>query len=135
MEFETRNDAKESLIYEEALYTYFAIGDIHQTSVSGLEDTTYIDKMNGFKRKPLGNQPVRIAKETDLVYLGTKATCVTHDQVWNRRTIVEKSAPTALWSGIRGSTRPRACRTWPLDGVETANAAHNTVHRPPGRVS
>ena len=57
MELETRNDAKEPLTYEEALHTYFAIADIHQASVSGLEGTTYIDKTDGFKRKKLGNEP------------------------------------------------------------------------------
>jgi glucose-6-phosphate 1-epimerase len=51
VELETRNDAKEPLTYEEPLHTYFAIADIHQVSVSGIEGTTYIDKTDGFKRK------------------------------------------------------------------------------------
>jgi glucose-6-phosphate 1-epimerase len=63
MELETRNEANEPLVYEEALHTYFAIGDVHQASVSGLEGTTYIDKTDAFKRKTLGNEPVRIAKD------------------------------------------------------------------------
>ena len=57
--------------YEEALHTYFAVADIRQVSVSGLEGTTYIDKTDGFKRKKLGDEPLRIAKETDQVHLGT----------------------------------------------------------------
>src|SRR5579864_2990825 len=74
MELETRNDATEPLVYEEALHTYFAIADIHQASVSGLEGTTYIDKTDRFKRKTLGNEPIRIAKEIDQVHLSTTAT-------------------------------------------------------------
>ena len=53
MELETRNEAQEPLTYEEALHTYFAVADIHQASVSGLEGTTFIDKTDGFKRKKL----------------------------------------------------------------------------------
>lgn len=78
MELETRNDAQEPLVFEEAMHTYFAVADIHQASVSGLEGTTYIDKTDGFKRKTLGAEPMRIAKETDQVHLSTKATCVIH---------------------------------------------------------
>jgi glucose-6-phosphate 1-epimerase len=100
LELEVRNDAKEPLIYEEALHTYFAIADIQHASVSGLEGTTYIDKTDGFKRKNLDNEPLRIAKETDQVHLSTMATCVLHDLAWNRRIIVEKSGSdsTVIWN-------------------------------------
>src|ERR1700733_951265 len=57
MELEIRNDAPEPLLYEEALHSYFAIGDIHQVSITGLEGTTYIDKTDGFKRKQLSRVP------------------------------------------------------------------------------
>ena len=138
MELETRNDAKEPLIYEEALHTYFAIADIHQASVSGLEGTTYIDKTDGFKRKQLGNEPVRVAKETDQVHLSTQATCVVHDAVWNRRIIVEKSGSgsTVVWNPWSDKTKGMSDMTpgaWKeMICVETANAADNAVHLAPG---
>jgi len=138
LELETRNEATEPLTYEEALHTYFAIADIHQASVSGLEGTTYIDKTDGFKRKTLGEQPVRIAKETDQVHLSTKATCVIHDPVWNRRILVEKrgSDSTVVWNPWIDKTKGMSDMT--ADGwkemicIETANAADNAVHLPPG---
>jgi len=138
MELETRNDAKEPLIYEEALHTYFAIADIDKTSVSGLEGTTYIDKTDGFKRKQLGNQPVRVAKETDQVHLSTQATCVVHDTVWNRRIVVEKtgSDSTVVWNPWIDKTKgmsDMAPGDWKeMICVETANAADNSVHLAPG---
>jgi len=114
MELETRNDAKEPFTYEEALHTYFAIADIHRTSISGLEGTTIIDKTDGFQRKKLRNDPLRIARETDQVHLSTRATCVVHDPVWNRCvSSSRRMAPTVPSSGIRGSTKPKACPTWP----------------------
>jgi glucose-6-phosphate 1-epimerase len=138
MELETRNDAKEPLVYEEALHSYFAIGDIHQASVSGLERTTYIDKTDGFKRKKLGNEPVRIAKETDQVHLNTQATCVVHDPVWNRRIVVEKSGSdtTVVWNPWIEKTKgtsDMALDDWKeMICIETANAADNTVQLSPG---
>jgi len=138
MELETRNDAKEPLTYEEALHTYFSIADIDKASVSGLEGTTFIDKTDGFKRKNLGNEPVRIAKETDQVHLSTQATCVVHDPVWNRRIIVEKSGSdsTVVWNPWIDKTKgmsDMAPDDWKgMICVETANAADNAVHLSPG---
>ena len=138
MELETRNDAKEPLAYEEALHTYFAIADIQQASVSGLEGTTYIDKTDGFKRKQQGNEPVRIAKETDQVHVSTQATCVVHDPLWNRRIMVEKSGSgsTVVWNPWSDKTKGMSDMTpgaWKeMICVETANAADNAVHLAPG---
>jgi glucose-6-phosphate 1-epimerase len=83
VELETRNMRNGPLAYEEALHTYLPIGDTNQAPVSGLEGTTYIDKTDGFKRKIVGNEMVRIAKETGQVHLSTKAACVVHDPAWN----------------------------------------------------
>jgi glucose-6-phosphate 1-epimerase len=138
MELEVRNDAKEPLVYEEALHSYFAIADIRQTSVAGLEGTTFIDKTDRFKRKKLDNEPIRIAKETDQVHLGTKATCVIHDLAWNRRIIVEKSGSdsTVIWNPWIDKTMgmsDMAPDDWKeMICVETANAADNAVHLSPG---
>jgi len=138
MELEARNDAPEPLVYEEALHTYFAIGDIHEVSLSGLEGTTYIDKTDGFKRKTFGNEPMRIGKETDQVYVNTNATCVIHDPVWNRRIIVEKSGSgtTVVWNPWIDKTKSMsdmAPDDWQeMICVETANAADNAVHLSPG---
>jgi glucose-6-phosphate 1-epimerase len=138
MELETRNDEQEPLTYEEALHTYFAVADIHQASVSGLEGATYIDKADGFKRKKLSNEPVRIAKETDQVHLSTKSTCMVHDPVWRRRIIVEKSGSdsTVVWNPWVEKTRgmsDMAPDDWKeMICVETANVADNAVHLSPG---
>jgi glucose-6-phosphate 1-epimerase len=138
IEFETRNDAREPLVYEEALHTYFAIADIHHASVSGLEGTPYIDKTDGFKRKVTGSEPMGFAKETDQVHLNTGATCVVNDPIWNRRIVIEKSgsASTVVWNPWIDKTRSlsdMAPDDWKeMLCVETANAADNAVHLAPG---
>jgi glucose-6-phosphate 1-epimerase len=137
MELETRNIAPETLIFEEALHTYFAIADIHQVSVSGLEGTTYIDKTDGFKRKKLGDDPVRISKETDQVHLNAQGTCVVHDPVWNRRIIVAKTGSDSTvvwnpWAEKTASMSDMASEGWQeMICVETANVADNAVHLRP----
>jgi glucose-6-phosphate 1-epimerase len=138
IELEARNDAEEPLVYEEALHTYFAVADIFEVSLSGLEGTTYIDKTDGFKRKTSSREPMRIAKETDQVHLDTKATCVIHDPVFNRRIIVEKSGSdtTVVWNPWIDKTRgmsDMAPNDWKeMICVETANAAENAIHLLPG---
>jgi glucose-6-phosphate 1-epimerase len=138
MELETRNDGSEPFTYEEALHTYFAIGDIRQVSVSGLEGATYIDKTDGFKRKKQDLELVRIAKETDQVHLNTAASCTIYDPVWNRRIIIEKSGSnsTVIWNPWMDKTQgmsDMAADGWKeMLCVETANAADNAVHLSPG---
>jgi len=138
MELETRNHAAEPLTFEEALHTYFAVADIHQVSISGLEGTTYIDKTDGFKRKQLGSEPMRIGKETDQVHLNTQAACVIRDPAWNRRIIIEKggSDSTVVWNPWIDKTKDMADMA-PNDWngmvcVETVNAADGAIHLSPG---
>jgi glucose-6-phosphate 1-epimerase len=138
MELETRNLSTQPLTYEEALHTYFAIGDIDQVSVSGLEGTAYIDKTDEFKRKKAGQEALRIAKETDQVHLNTEAACVVHDPVWDRRIVVEKSGSnsTVVWNPWIEKTAGMADMTpdaWKgMICIETANAADNTITLAPG---
>jgi glucose-6-phosphate 1-epimerase len=138
MELETRNDGSEPFTFEEALHTYFAVADVRQVSVTGLAGTTYIDKTDGFKRKTLGLEPLRIAKETDQVHVNTQATCVVHDPAWNRRIIVEKSGSdsTVVWNPWIDKTRgmsDMASGDWQeMLCVETANVADDAVHLLPG---
>jgi glucose-6-phosphate 1-epimerase len=133
MELETRNNASEPLIFEEALHSYFAIADIHQSSVGGLEGTTLIDKTDQFRRKVQPAEPVRATKETDQVHLNITATCVVEDPVWKRRIIVEKtgSNSTVVWNPWIEKTAGMADMApdeWQgMICVETANAADNAV--------
>jgi glucose-6-phosphate 1-epimerase len=137
MELETRNTSDQTFSFEEALHTYFAIGDIRQASVTGLEGTTFIDKTDGFKQKKLGSEPVRIAKETDQVHLDTQSTCIIHDATWKRRIIVEKSGSesTVVWNPWIDKTAgmsDMAPEDWrQMICIETANADKNAVKLAP----
>src|SRR4051812_3018749 len=47
LELEVRNDDADAFTFEEALHSYFAIRDIHDVTVTGLENTEYMDKVGG----------------------------------------------------------------------------------------
>jgi glucose-6-phosphate 1-epimerase len=138
MELETSNEAKTPFPFEEALHTYLAVGDVRQASVSGLENTVFVDKTDGFKRKHQGAEPVRIAKETDQVHLNTLTTCTVWDPRWARRIVIEKSgsASTVIWNPwidkTKGLSDMNADGWEQMICVETANAAENQIVLTPG---
>jgi glucose-6-phosphate 1-epimerase len=130
---ETRNDGAQPLLFEEALHTYFAIGDIRQVSVSALQGATYIDKTDEFKRKPQGDEPISFSRETDRLYVDTAATCVVHDPALGRSIVVEKSgsSSTVVWNPWIEKTKSlsdMAADDWmQMICIETANAADNAI--------
>jgi len=138
MELETHTVSTEAFRFEAALHAYLAVSDVRHASVTGLEGTVYIDKTDGFKRKSRDAQPLRIAKETDQVYVNTSGPCIVHDPAWNRRIVVEKSGSesTVIWNPWIEKTETMS--DMEPDGwkqmlcVEAANVADNAVHLPPG---
>jgi glucose-6-phosphate 1-epimerase len=133
MDLEVHNESGEPLAFEEALHTYFAIGDVHQVSVTGLENTAYVDKTDGFREKRRDSAPIRIGKETDEVYLNTSASCVIHDPAWSRRVTIAKtgSHSTVVWNPWIEKSRTLADmdpEEWrEMLCVETANVASNAI--------
>ena len=90
----------EPFLYEAALHTYLAVGDVRQASVTGLENTPYLDKTLGGREQPGIGDPIRFTGETDRVYLDTTAACTADDPVTGRKITVEKSgsASTVVWN-------------------------------------
>ena len=100
-----------TLEIENCLHTYFNVGDIGAVSLTGLQDTAFLDfaaDANG-ERKARLNPPLRIPRETNRAYLDTSATVEIHDASLQRLIRVEKAGSNPRWSGTRG--RPRNCRT------------------------
>jgi len=135
---EVVNTSPTPFTFEAALHSYLAVGDIRAVGITGLENTTYIDKVDGMTRKRHGAEPLRITGETDRVFLGTRARCVVDDRALDRRLSVDKtgSATTVVWNpwaakaaGI-ADLEPDDWRR--MVCVETANAADDAVTLEPG---
>lgn len=131
------NTDSEAYQCSSALHSYFAIGDITQISVGGLDGVDYVDKVADSQRKTQRG-PVQFGGETDRVYLGTTANCVIDDPVLGRRIHVGRTGSTSvvLWNPWAdkaaaltdmgpGSYRTMVC-------VEAANALDDTITLEPG---
>jgi D-hexose-6-phosphate mutarotase len=124
--------------FEEALHSYFAVSDVRQCRVTGLEGTAFVDKTAAGARKAGEASPVVVAAETDRVYLGTPATVTIEDPGWARRLIVSKtgSRTTVVWNPwvAKAKAMPDfGDDEWPaMVCVETANALEDAVTLAPG---
>jgi len=138
MELTARNVDSAAVAFEEALHSYFAVSDVRQARVRGLEGVPYVDKTAGMARQPGASEPIAIAAETDRVYLGTTGTVTIEDPGWGRRIVVAKSgsSTTVVWNPwiAKAKTMPDfGDDEWSgMVCVETANAMDDAVTLAPG---
>ena len=99
LEIEVVNTGTTSLRFEEALHTYFRLGNIETALLKGLTGVDYIDKTDE-KRKKTQNGPIAIVSETDRVYLNTDAVVELEDPALGRRITIAKvnSMTTVVWN-------------------------------------
>ena len=140
MELTARNIDSAPATFEEALHSYFAVSDVRQVRIRGLEGVGYVDKTAAMARKPGEGEPIAIAAETDRVYLGTKGAVTIEDAGWKRRIVVGKtgSATTVVWNPwiAKAKAMPDfGDDEWTgMVCVETANAMDDAVTLAPGAV-
>jgi glucose-6-phosphate 1-epimerase len=139
MALEVTNRSQADITFEEALHTYFAVSDIQQVQVHGLEGATYLDKANNMQPRQRDNQPLRFAAETDSNYPATTATCIIEDPGLRRRIRVEKhhSNTTVVWNPWIDKAKAMpdfGDDEWPaMLCIETANTGANRVSLSPGQ--
>ncbi len=140
LSLEVHNNGASPLAMEEALHAYFAVGDIHEVTVSGLAGTEYLDRADGAKRKRQQAEAISFVGETDQLHLDTSATVAIHDAAWRRRIVIEKhgSSSTVVWNPWLAKATALAdlgAEAWTgMVCVEPANARQNRVELPPGAV-
>lgn len=130
MELTTVNHSDQNITIGQALHTYFSIDDIGNTTVSGLEGKSYLDKTDNFKSK-VQDGPITINSEVDRVYLNTADRIVIDDG--KRKISIKKqgSDSTVVWNPWKDAAdkmgdlgedgyRKMLC-------VESANAADDVV--------
>lgn len=133
----TTNTGNAPFTLGQALHTYFVVGDAQRIEIAGLEGCSYIDKVEGGKRKKQKGR-VTLSGEVDRIYLGTSGCCGIIDPVMKRTILITStgSRSTVVWNpgkekaakmgdfGSKGEDR-MVC-------VETANAADDVITLPAG---
>ena len=131
------NNGSAAFQYQGAFHTYLNVGDVRQISVTGLEGTIYLDKMNKSARTPQGSDAIHFTGETDRVYLATQSECIIHDPVLGRQIHIAKtgSDSTVVWNPWIKKTQGMSDLgqdEWPkLVCVETCNVGEHAVNLAP----
>lgn len=95
----SRNQGDVSVALSQALHSYFAISDIHQVAVEGLDSRPYIETLENWQERQQQGD-LRFSNETDRIYLDLPATMSLRDPGLNRRIILEThgSRSAVLWN-------------------------------------
>lgn len=131
------NTGDEPLLLEEAFHSYLAVGDATQVTLTGLENTEFLDKTEAFARKRQPAGELTLQGETDRAYLNTAAPVTLLDPVLKRRVTVSKqgSQTTVVWnpwSALAAKLPDLDDNGWQrFTCIETANAAENVIHLHP----
>jgi glucose-6-phosphate 1-epimerase len=99
LELEIHNAGSTVMRFEEALHTYFRVGDVRSATVQGLNNTRYLDKTDHYREK-IQQGDVTITSESDRVYLDTQDEVTLKDPVLHRHIGVSKenSRTTVIWN-------------------------------------
>lgn len=137
----TNTSVDQNLSFENCLHTYFAVHDIHAVAVTGLKGVNYLDKVDHFAPKTETTDAIKIAGETDRIYLDATGPVEILDPGYHRRIRVEKTSShsTVLWNPWIAKAqqmsdfgndeyRQMLC-------VESGNVAKNKLSLAPGRSS
>jgi glucose-6-phosphate 1-epimerase len=99
LELRAKNTGSTPLSFEEALHTYFRVGDAEKVRVRGLDQIRYLDNADGNREKTQSGD-VRFAAITDNAYLDTRGSATLIDPALHRAILTQKenSATTVVWN-------------------------------------
>ena len=136
LELTTTNHSDTNLLVEEALHTYFAVADVAQVSIAGLDGARYLDKVSG-EDGAVQVGDLTLEDRTDRVYESTGPVRIA-DPAGGRSILIAKhnSANTVVWNPWEETTTTVADipnEDWPrFVCVETANVRSNATLLTPG---
>jgi glucose-6-phosphate 1-epimerase len=102
LELRMKNCGTSALRFEEALHTYFNVGDVEQAKVWGLDGTAYLDNRDGNHRKTQKGE-LRLSNPTDDAFVGAAGPIEIADEVLGRslKTKKQNSNSTIVWNPWR----------------------------------
>lgn len=135
---EVRNAGSTPAAFEEALHTYLAVSDVGQIAVKGLVGTSFLDRLGGPEPVVQEEETLRVAGETDRIYLDPPSTITVEDPAAGRRVEVRAtgSASAIVWNPWVAKARAMADfgdDEWAgMICVETANVRGRAITLRPG---
>jgi glucose-6-phosphate 1-epimerase len=102
LELRIKNTGQSMLRFEEALHTYFNVGDVEQVKVEGLNGAASLDNRDGNRRKTQTGD-LRLLAQTDDAFVGSSGPVEIVDEMHGRRLKTEKgnSNTTIVWNPWR----------------------------------
>jgi glucose-6-phosphate 1-epimerase len=99
LELTVSNTGAKPFRFEEALHTYYRVGDVRKVRIRGLDGVSFLDNTDSNKRKKQ-NGDVVISSSTDNAYMNTRNPLQLIDPVLNRSIQVTKqnSDSTVIWN-------------------------------------
>lgn len=99
LELTMTNTGQTELRFEEALHTYFSVGDVEKAEVWGLDGVAYLDNRDANQRK-IQEGTLRLEAQTDNAYLEATGELEISDPVLRRRLTTRKqnSSSTIVWN-------------------------------------
>lgn len=133
------NGGAETVTLSQALHTYFAVSDVRQVSVEGLDGLRYIETLENWEERQQAGD-LTFSGETDRIYLDTPNLLSIVDAQWQRRIQIQAtgSSSAILWNPWIEKTQrftDMAADGWQrMVCVETANVLGDVVTLAPDQM-
>lgn len=135
---EVVNLDEDAVTFEQALHSYFAVRDVRDVTVTGLEQASYLDQLAGPEPLPPSGAPLRLTAETDRIYLDPAPSVTIQDPGFERFITISGTGSRATvvwnpWAEKARALRDLADDEWPqMLCVETCNVRAAGVRLGPG---
>ena len=136
----SRNMGNTPVTISQALHSYFAVSDVRQARVEGVDGLGYIETLAGWEQRQQQGA-LMFAGETDRIYLNTPQTLSIVDPHWNRRITLTSSGSRSAVIWNPWTERAKELADMADDGwqrmlcIETANVWDDLVELKPGHSS
>ncbi|MBK5538006.1 D-hexose-6-phosphate mutarotase [Pseudomonas sp. TH05] len=133
----SHNRGTESVSISQALHSYFAVSDVRQVHVEGLDGLDYIETLDDWKTVPQAGD-LHFTGETDRIYLDTPPQLSIVDPAWQRRIQLTSSGSRSAviwnpWIDRAAQFSDMAADGWQrMLCIETANVMNDVVTLAPG---
>lgn len=133
----SRNMGNTPVTISQALHSYFAVSDVRQARVEGVDGLGYIETLAGWEQRQQQGA-LTFAAETDRIYLNTPQTLSIVDPHWNRRITLTSSGSRSAVIWNPWTERAKDLADMADDGwqrmlcIETANVWDDLVELKPG---